>query len=119
MPTLDDDERYAKMLVSAVQDLAEKLGHVRQEVAADMAALLSNYREDVYRTTMGIHHRLLSYEQELLRDGKARERRQAEIDTQLAAIRNGQVERDKRDMWRMRIEVALIVLAIIVLVWWL
>lgn len=106
-PPADDDERYAKMLIGHVQDLAAQLGRVRAEVKEDTAQLLRGFREDVHRTTMGIHARILSYEDELVKDRVQRERRQGEIDGQLSAIRNNQ-------RWRVRIEVALVVVGLIV-----
>lgn len=104
----DDDERYIKSLIATVQDLAIQLGSVREQVKEDTAQLLRGVREDMFRTTMAIHARILSYEDELVKDRVLREKRQAEVDSQLSAIRNSQ-------KWRIGIEIVLVILALIAL----
>ena len=89
----DEEERYVKTLIAAVQDLATQLGQVREQVKEDTARLLANYREDTNRSVTSIYVRILSYEDELIRDRTIRERRQREIDVQLSAIRNSQRRR--------------------------
>lgn len=107
-----EDSKLEREIVTALRDVSERLATIRAQVADDMARLLAAYREDTHRTTMGIHARLLSYEDELVRDRVIRERRQAEVDAVLGAIRSNQT-------WRMRIEMGLIVVGLLTLVWFL
>lgn len=106
----DDDDRYIKTLIAAVSDMSQQLGSIREQVKEDMAQSLVRYREDVHRTVMGIHTRLIIQEKLLEDDHGVRAARQKDLDCQLAEIRKSQ-------LWRMRIEIALIVLVVIVYLW--
>lgn len=90
LPPTDDDERYAKMLIGHVQDLAQQLGQVREQIKEDTAQLLRGVREDMFRTTMAIHARILSYEDELVKDRTQRDQRQHFLDKRLSTIEHNQ-----------------------------
>jgi len=98
----DEEERLMKTLIGHVSEMSQQLGTLREQVKEDVAQSLVRYREDVHRATMGLHTRMIIQEKHTEDDRAARADRQKELDAQLAAIRTSQ-------LWRMRIEVALIV----------
>lgn len=105
----DDDGRYQSAMVTALRDVTEKLGQIRAEVKEDTAQLLRGVREDMFRTTMAIHARLLSYEDELVRDRTQRDTRQQHLDGRLTRI-----EHNQRLLVRVSVVAALIGLGIVV-----
>lgn len=110
MPPLSDDRFHD--LLELIGDLRKQTQQLEITLPEKLAMLLSNYREDVYRTTMGIHHRLLSYEDQLRADSRAREARQKELDAQLGAIRHNQ------QLWiRIVMALALIGIGIMIAYW--
>lgn len=112
----DDDDRYIRSLIKEVSGLSQQVGAIREQVKEDVAQLLRSYREDIHRTTMGIHARLLSYEDALTLDRVARERRQQQLDGQLSAI-----ERNQRLWIRAVVVIALVTVGvgIGISIWWL
>lgn len=83
----DEDDRYYKTLLSAVQDMSATLGSVREQVNSDLAAYLARYREDAHRSIMAMASRVTSIEQALREDAVLRTKRQEFVDAELAAIK--------------------------------
>jgi hypothetical protein len=110
MPSDLDSDKLERAMVGALRDVTEKLGAIREQVREEVAQQLVRYREDVHRTIMGIHTRLLLHEKAIEDDHKERAARQQDLDGQLRAIRRNQT-------WRMRIELALIVIGVVVYLW--
>lgn len=109
MAASDDDERYAKMLISSVADLAQQLGKLREEVKEDTAQLLRKYREDVNRSIMGIHIRIVSLEDTIETDRGARVDRQQVVDDKLGAI-----EHNQRVLVRLAVVAGLVALGVVI-----
>lgn len=105
-----DDESLYRSVLDATNHLAQELGKVSARVAEETALALVRYREDVHRSIMGLHTRILIIEKHLDDDRAARIKRQEELDQHLATIRQSQV-------WRIRIEVTLVVVALVVYLW--
>lgn len=109
MAPTDDDERYAKVLISTVQDLAQQLGRIRAEIKEDTAQLLRAFREDVHRTTMGIHVRIVSLEDTYETDRSLRLARQGDLDHKLDAI-----QRNQRWLVRLAVIAGLVGLGVVI-----
>lgn len=112
MPAESSDDRYAKAVIVAVADLSERLGKVREEIREDMARLLADYRQDVHRTTMAIHIRIVSLEDTIETDRAARIERQEWLAAALAAI-----QRNQRLWIRVVIVLALVAVGVGIGIW--
>lgn len=111
---MPNDDSLSHELYKTLTEISERMGRLEGDVSEKVAVLLSRYREDVHRTTMGIHARLLSYEDNLERDRLARADRQKELDAKLRAIQHNQ------QLWiRTVVALALISIGIVIAYWWL
>lgn len=111
-PPLDDDERYAKVLIGEVGKLSGQLGAVREQVKEDVAQLLRSYREDNHRAILGIHVRIVSLEDTIETDRAARIARQKQLDAMLAGIQANQ-----RFWIRMGVLFAFVAIGIVMGIW--
>lgn len=89
LAALDDVGRF-QLLLGQVNTLADQVLHVRERVAEDTAQLLRGYREDVHRSIMGLHVRMVSLEDTIETDRALRIQRQQQLDTTLGAIQANQ-----------------------------
>lgn len=116
MPSDIDGDKLERAMVAALRENAGKVEAVVAQVETKLersyertAQLLADYRQDVYRTTMGIHARLLSYEDGLTKDSAARTQRQSDIDVKLAAI-----EYNQRFLVRLAVVAGLVALGVVI-----
>lgn len=122
-----DENIVSRELYKTLTEVSERLGalalrvdQLEVSVAEKVAVLLSNYREDNFRTSMGIHRRLLSYEEQLREDVKTRAKRQEELDARQHEIdaKLASIQRNQRIWIRVAVALALIATGV-VLAWWL
>lgn len=113
-----DDNIVSRELYKTLTEVSERLGalalrvdQLEVSVSEKVAVLLSNYREDNFRTSIGIHRRLLSYEDRLREDVKERQERQKEIDARQQTINTtlAAIQRNQRLWIRIAVALALIV----------
>lgn len=98
-----------RMMLNSIKELSVRLGKTVAEVSQDTTQQLARYRDDVHRSIMGIHTRMVRFEERLDDDGQARKTRQGELDTVLDDIRQDQ-RIIRRNQWiRLAIEALLIV----------
>lgn len=89
-PPTDEDARYIRTLITTVGELAQQLGTTREQIKEDTALLLRTYREDVHRSIMAIHVRIVSLEDTIETDRASRVGRQKTLDSQIAVIQANQ-----------------------------
>lgn len=90
MPSDLDSDGLERSIIAALRDVSVQLGAVRAEIKEDTAQLLRSYREDVHRSIMAIHVRIVSLEDTYENDRAARMARQKTLDGRLDTIQHNQ-----------------------------